>query len=83
MQKNLIRMPVPGSDSDFNGYAVRCVGVIWFDSMFSAFYGLEFTHTKTRVALANLQRNICKNRNEYRVSLDLVMIIGSVCLLIS
>jgi hypothetical protein len=40
-------------------------------------------HNKTRVALANLRRNIHKNHIKKQMSPNLVMNMGSVCLLIS
>jgi hypothetical protein len=39
--------------------------------------------TNLHAALANLPRNVCKNRVGNRTSLALVMVIGSACLLIS
>ena len=50
--------------------------------MFSNFYQL-YLHNITRVALANLPCTLCKTQIENRISLDLVMVIGSACLLIS
>ena len=41
------------------------------------------SHNKTRVALANLQGNICNHRVDNHNFPALVMVIGSACLLIS
>ena len=46
----------------------------------SNFYWL-YLHNKTRVALADLQWNVHKFRIQDRISPDLVMVIGSACLL--
>ena len=50
--------------------------------VFSNFYQLDI-HNKICVALANLQRNICKNRIENRMPPNLILIVKSVGLLIS
>ena len=50
--------------------------------MFSNFYWLDL-HNKTRVALAKLWWNIYKNWTEDSTSLDLAVVTGSACLLIS
>ena len=48
--------------------------------MFSNFYQLDLNN-KTHVALVNIRWNIC--RIETQISPNLVMIMGSACLLIS
>ena len=58
-------------------YDIRYVGVFGLFFMSSTFYRLD-VHNKTHVALAS----ICKNRIENETSFDLVMLIGSACLLI-
>ena len=50
--------------------------------MFSNFYRLD-VHNKTRVAIANLRRKLCKNRIENHTSPSLVIVIRSACLLVS
>ena len=50
--------------------------------MFSNFYQL-YLHNKTCIALANLQWNIYKNWIENWTNLDVVMVSGSACSLIS
>ena len=50
--------------------------------MFFNFYEVDL-HNKTRVALANLQWNLYQKQIENWTSHDLVMVIGSACLLIS
>ena len=50
--------------------------------MFSNFYQF-YSHLKNHIASSNLRWNVCKNRIENRIFLDLVMVIGSACLLIS
>ena len=59
---------------------VRYVGNIWVS--FFMFYRIDL-HSKTHAAWLNRWWNIRKNRIEYRTSPDLVMVIGSACLLIS
>ena len=49
--------------------------------IFTNFYILDL-HNKTRVALANLQLNICKNQIEIHTFPNVVMVIGLGCLLI-
>ena len=49
--------------------------------MFSNFFILDLNN-KTRVALANLQRNICKKRIENQTFPNVVMVIGHEYLLI-
>ena len=41
---------------------------------------ISIAHNKTRVALVNLQCDMCKDRTGNRTSLDLIMGIGSACL---
>ena len=50
--------------------------------MLSNFYRLDLLHP-TRVALPDLQWNICKNRINNRTSPASLMVIGSACLLVS
>ena len=59
------------------------VGAIWFIFFMSSnFYRLDIHNTTTRVALANLQWNICKNWIGNQVSSYLVMVIRNACLFI-
>ena len=56
---------------------LKYMEVLWFDFPCSpTFYRVD-VHNKMCVALVN----ICKNRIEKHTSLDIVVVIGSVCLL--
>jgi hypothetical protein len=65
------------------GTTLRCMGVIWFDFHVLRFLPIRYTPTTACVALTNLRLNFCKIWVGNRTYLDLGMVVGSVCMLIS